>query len=191
MLLNERHFGANVIRTERRWTKRRATKKVVSCYFALVVPADKLSSKVDILKCTKNIFNETVLSFWIKSFALMSLRCNCCCCCGRRRRCCCCCGRRCCGHPRLSNFRICFKPKFLLSLLDQGPKRWSKSIRQYLFFKKNGPSPASFSVLFGLFKQTIQFLQQINVKNVQISIQHMLPGFKPTTYQTWVVTHNL
>ena len=38
-------------------------KKVVSCYFALVVPADKLSSKVDILKCTKNIFNETVLSF--------------------------------------------------------------------------------------------------------------------------------
>ena len=30
----------------------------------------------------------------------------------------------------------------------------------------NGPSPASFSFIFGLFKQTIQFLQQINVKNV-------------------------
>ena len=30
---------------------------------------------------------------------------------------------------------------------------------------------AFFSFIFGLFKQTIQFLQQINVKNVQISIQ--------------------
>ena len=29
-----------------------------------------------------------------------------------------------------------------------------------------GPSPASFSLNFCLFKQTIQFLQQINVKNV-------------------------
>ena len=28
----------------------------------------------------------------------------------------------------------------------------------------NGPTPASFSFIFGLFKQTIQFLQQINVK---------------------------
>ena len=31
---------------------------------------------------------------------------------------------------------------------------------------KNGPSSASFWFIFGLFKQTIQNLQQINVKNV-------------------------
>ena len=35
----------------------------------------------------------------------------------------------------------------------------------YVFL--NGPTPASFSFIFGLFKQTLlQFLQQINVKNV-------------------------
>ena len=28
----------------------------------------------------------------------------------------------------------------------------------------NGPTPASFSLIFGLFKQTIKFIQQINVK---------------------------
>ena len=33
-------------------------------------------------------------------------------------------------------------------------------------FFKNGPTLASFSFIFGLFKQTIIFLQQINVKNV-------------------------
>ena len=27
-------------------------------------------------------------------------------------------------------------------------------------------------------------------KNVQTSIQYMAPGFKPTTFQKWVVTHN-
>ena len=57
-------------------------------------------------------------------------------------------------------------------------------------FLKNGPTPASFSFIFSLFQQTIQFLQQINVKNVQVSIQYMAPGFEPTTFKTWVVTHN-
>ena len=52
-------------------------------------------------------------------------------------------------------------------------------------FLKNGPTPASFSFIFGLFKQTIQFLQQINVKNV-MSIQYPVLGFEPTTFQTWV-----
>ena len=37
----------------------------------------------------------------------------------------------------------------------------------------NWPTQASFSFIFGLFKQTIQFLQQINVKNV-MSIQYKL-----------------
>ena len=33
-----------------------------------------------------------------------------------------------------------------------------------VFFLKNGPTPTSFSFIFGLFKQTLQFLQY--VKNV-------------------------
>ena len=40
----------------------------------------------------------------------------------------------------------------------------------YGFFK-NGPSPASFSFIFGLLKQTLRFLQQINVKKCPSSIQ--------------------
>ena len=35
----------------------------------------------------------------------------------------------------------------------------------YLKCFLNGPTSASFSFIFALFKQTIQFLQQINVKN--------------------------
>ena len=42
----------------------------------------------------------------------------------------------------------------------------------------NGPTPASFSFIFGLFKQTIQWLLQINVK---MSIQYTVPGFEPIT----------
>ena len=42
-----------------------------------------------------------------------------------------------------------------------------------------------FSVFF---KQTIQFLQQINVKNV-MSIQYPAPGFEPTTFETCVSSH--
>ena len=32
----------------------------------------------------------------------------------------------------------------------------------------NGPTPAPFSFIFGLFKQTIQSLQQINVKKCYV-----------------------
>ena len=40
------------------------------------------------------------------------------------------------------------------------------------FFKKNGPTPASFSFIFGLFKQTsLQFLQQIYVEKCPSSIR--------------------
>ena len=36
-----------------------------------------------------------------------------------------------------------------------------------VFFKKNGPNPASFSFIFGLFKLTLlQFIQQMNVHPV-------------------------
>ena len=47
----------------------------------------------------------------------------------------------------------------------------------------NGPTPASFSFIFGLFKQTLQFLLLINVKNVK-SIQYKAPGFELTTSQS-------
>ena len=47
-----------------------------------------------------------------------------------------------------------------------------------------GQPRALFRLFFGLFKQTKQFFQQINVKNVQVSIQYMAPGFKPTTLET-------
>ena len=40
----------------------------------------------------------------------------------------------------------------------------------------NGPTPASFSFIFGLFKQTIRILQRINVKNV-MTFHYMAPGF--------------
>ena len=36
--------------------------------------------------------------------------------------------------------------------------------------------------MFGLFKQSIPFLQQINVKNVS-PVEYTAPGFKPSTSQ--------
>ena len=53
-------------------------------------------------------------------------------------------------------------------------------VERYLFL--NGQTPASFSFIFGLFKQTIQFLQQINVKNV-MSIQYTALGLEPKSSQ--------
>ena len=50
-------------------------------------------------------------------------------------------------------------------------------------FLKNGPIPASFSFIFGIFKQTIQFY---NKSMWKMSIQHMAPGFELTTSGTWV-----
>ena len=47
---------------------------------------------------------------------------------------------------------------------------------------KNGPTPASFLFIIGLFKQTIQFLQQINVKN--FPNVHLV-------YGNGIQTHNL
>ena len=57
----------------------------------------------------------------------------------------------------------------------------------FLFFK-NGPTPASFSFIFGLFKQTLQ----IFTTNVceKMSIQYTAPGFEPTTLGTWVSSLN-
>ena len=52
-------------------------------------------------------------------------------------------------------------------------------------------NPSLFSVYFWSFQTNYNvYVQQINVKNVQMSIQYTAPGIKPTTFQTWVVTHN-
>ena len=53
--------------------------------------------------------------------------------------------------------------------------RSSKWVSKKRFFKWAIPAP-TFSFIFVFLKQTLQFLQQINVKNV-----HVL-GFEPTTY---------
>ena len=58
-----------------------------------------------------------------------------------------------------------------------------KNIYINIVILKIGPTPASFLFIFGLFKQTIQFLQQMNVKNV-MSIQYPAPGFEPMTFGT-------
>ena len=68
---------------------------------------------------------------------------------------------------------------------------WSQliilNVQSLLFLKMGQPRP--FLFIFGLFKQTIQFLQQINVKNV-MSIQYPALGFEPMTFGTWVSSHN-
>ena len=51
------------------------------------------------------------------------------------------------------------------------------------FFKKMGHPRPLFRLFSVFFKQTIQFLQQMNVKNV-MSIQYPAPGFEPTTFGT-------
>ena len=48
-----------------------------------------------------------------------------------------------------------------------------------VFFKKNRANPGFFFIYFRLFKQTLQFSQQINVK---MSIQYPAPGFELTTF---------
>ena len=54
---------------------------------------------------------------------------------------------------------------------------------QLLDYFLNWTNPASFSFIFGLFKQTIKFSQQINMKIV-ISSKYMAPGFEHMTSQT-------
>ena len=55
------------------------------------------------------------------------------------------------------------------SLMSNGYYNTTTMVLRYkTFFKKNGPSPASFSFIFSLFKQTIQFLHQIDVKKFHV-----------------------
>ena len=59
-----------------------------------------------------------------------------------------------------------------------------------VFFQKMG-RPQPLFRLFSVFsnKHQIQFLQQINVEKCN-SIQYSAPAFEPTTFRTWVITHN-
>ena len=54
-----------------------------------------------------------------------------------------------------------------------------------IVFFLNWANPGLSFDYFRSFKTNITILQQINVKNVQMS-----PGFEPTTFRTWVDTHN-
>ena len=59
-------------------------------------------------------------------------------------------------------------------------------VRQDL--KKIGPTPASFLFIFGLFKQTIQFLQQINVKKCPSSIRRWDSNPRPLERESTPIT---
>ena len=53
-----------------------------------------------------------------------------------------------------------------------------------LFIFKKIAQPWPLSVYFRSIKTNNTILQQIIVKNVQMSIQYTAPGFKPMTFQT-------
>ena len=52
----------------------------------------------------------------------------------------------------------------------------------------NGPTPAYFFIIFGLFKQTLQIFATKYMW--KMSIQYTVPGFEPTTLVMWVSSHN-
>ena len=57
------------------------------------------------------------------------------------------------------------------------------------FFK--WAKPGLFFLYFLSFQTNNRFYYKKSMcKNVQMSIQYTAPGFEPTTFQTWVVTHN-
>ena len=78
--------------------------------------------------------------------------------------------------------------------LLNGYRKSDRSRIDFSFF--NAPTPASFC-LFSVFsnKQYNFYNKSMwkNVqmkKNVQMSIQYMAPGYEPTTFRTWVSSHN-
>ena len=62
-------------------------------------------------------------------------------------------------------------------------KSCPKSCCISLIFFKNGPIPASFSFIFGLFKQTLQFYNKYMWKNV-----HPVYGAGIRTHNIWKVS---
>ena len=65
-----------------------------------------------------------------------------------------------------------------IRMIPARPENTEKKKRIKYFFKK-WANPASFSFIFGLFKQTIHFLHQINVKKC------------PNVHGGWIRTHDL
>ena len=51
----------------------------------------------------------------------------------------------------------------------------------------NGPSSASFTFIFGLFKQTYKFYSKLMWK---MSVLYPVPGFELTTFWLWVSSFN-
>ena len=66
--------------------------------------------------------------------------------------------------------------KFIVSLA---------SAKRHVFFKKRWANPGLFLFIFGLFKQTIQFLQQINVTKCHV---HPVSGAGIRTQDVWNVS---
>ena len=52
--------------------------------------------------------------------------------------------------------------------------------RESILFNKNGATPASFSFIFYIFNQTVQFLQQMYVENV-----HLVNCAEIWTHDVW------
>ena len=54
------------------------------------------------------------------------------------------------------------------------------------FLFLDGPTQASFHLFLVFLNKQYNFY---NKSMQKMSIQYMVPGFKPTTFQTWVITH--
>ena len=67
-------------------------------------------------------------------------------------------------------------------------RRW-KNISFLCFFFKNGPTPSSFIVCFRSFQTNIITYFTTNICE-KMSIQNTVPGFEPTSFGTWVSSHN-
>ena len=68
--------------------------------------------------------------------------------------------------------------KFVESLSNHEALAWTAIVYNKHTFFKNGLTPASFSFIFNLFRQTTEFYNKSMWKNV-MSIQYMAPGFEP------------
>ena len=72
-------------------------------------------------------------------------------------------------------------------VMSSNPNGWT-FILSYFFFK-NGPSPASFSFIFGLFQTNINtILQQINVKKCPSSMRHWDSNPRPSERESPPIT---
>ena len=91
-----------------------------------------------------------------------------------------------CSKTISTDWNKLFNPNYLLRALMFSSRYFSKTKSLISFL--NGPTPPSFSFIFVFFKHTFQILQQIDMW--KMSIQYTVPGFKLTTFGTWVSFHN-